>query len=102
MSLEDFNLFAINLESVHLFECRLQIICTIKAHFTTTLANPLMGIRVGDLATLAEDILQLAPAAARRQIVNCQTVSGSVWSVTAATTASPRSGAGSRTATTAT
>ena len=62
MSLEDFNLFAINLESVHLFECRLQIICTIKAHFTTTLANPLMGIRVGDLATLAEDILQLAPA----------------------------------------
>lgn len=100
MSLEDFDLFTIDLESVHFFQCRFQIIRAIEAHFAPALANALMGIGIGDLATLAEDILQLAPAASRRQIVNGQTVLGSVWSVTAATTASPRSGAGSRASTT--
>ena len=62
MSLEDFDLFPIDLESVHFFQCRFQIIRAIEAHFAPALANALMRVGIGDLATLAEDILQFAPA----------------------------------------
>lgn len=92
MSLEDRDLFAIDFESVHFLECRSQIIRTIEADLTASLTNTLMRISVGDLATLTKDVLQLAPAAPGRQVVNSQTVSGSVWSVTTtAATTSPRS-----------
>ena len=69
MSLEDFDLFTIDLESVHFFQCRFQIIRAIEAHFAPALANALMRIGIGDLATLAEDILQLAPARKKEKLV---------------------------------
>lgn len=94
------DLAAVNLKAVHLLQRMLQILGTVKAHLAAALANALMGIGIGDLAALAEDVLQLAPAAARRQIANRQRVLSPVRTVPSAATATPITGAGSRARTT--
>jgi len=61
MSGLDGDLASVDLETVHLLERVFQILGTVKADFAASLANALMGIGVGDLAALAEDVLQFAP-----------------------------------------
>ena len=62
MSGLDGDLASVDLETVHLLERVFQILGTVKADFAASLANALMGIGVSDLAALAEDVLQFAPA----------------------------------------
>jgi len=89
MGLEDFNLSSVDVEPLHFFQSMLQVISRIETNFATALANSLMCISVGDFSALSENVLQLAPAATRRQIIDSQTVSSSVRPVTATTVASP-------------
>jgi len=102
MSGLDGDLASVDLETVHLLERVFQILGTVEADLAASLANALMGIGVGDLAALAEDVLQFAPAAARRQIPDSQRVLSPVGTVTSAaaatssTATAPITGAGSR------
>ena len=63
MGFKNFNFLAIDFVPIHLLECRLQIVGGFKADLAPSTANALMRIRIGDAATLAEEILQIAPAA---------------------------------------
>jgi len=77
-----------------------------EADLSTIFTHALMGISIGDLASLAHHILQLGPIDARAEIFDLKSKSGSVGSATSTTTATSgsraRSGASTAASATAT
>jgi len=63
MGFKNFNFLAIDFVPIHVLEGGLEIVGGFKADLAPPTPNALVRIRIGDAATLAEEILQIAPAA---------------------------------------